>query len=125
MKALAPSERLNALLNANWKLPSTKVSLDRLLSNPKEQDFWQADHIVPVAEGGGGCGLDNLRTLCTPCHAAETAGLRSRRKGLPALSQGSDDFGSGSQMDIISAFSNAKQSKNENKKRSKRRRPAD
>mmetsp|Transcript_10438 Transcript_10438/g.21657 ORF Transcript_10438/g.21657 Transcript_10438/m.21657 type:complete len:1175 (+) Transcript_10438:84-3608(+) len=122
VKALAPSERLNALLNANWKLPSTKISLDRLLASPKEQDFWQADHIVPVAEGGGGCGLDNLRTLCTPCHAAETASLRFRRKGLPALSQGSNDVGSGSQMDIMSAFSNAKNAK---KKRTKRRRPPD
>ena len=40
--------------------------------------FWQADHIVPVAEGGGECGLDNIRTLCRRCHVAETAALRSR-----------------------------------------------
>jgi len=41
-------------------------------------DLWQADHIVPVAEGGGECGIDNLRTLCTACHRAETAALRKR-----------------------------------------------
>lgn len=41
-------------------------------------DLWQADHIVPVAEGGGECGLDNLRTLCSPCHKAATAALRKR-----------------------------------------------
>lgn len=40
--------------------------------------FWQSDHINPVAEGGGSCGLDNLRTLCTPCHAVETARLSAR-----------------------------------------------
>jgi hypothetical protein len=40
--------------------------------------FWQSDHINPVAEGGGSCGLDNLRTLCTPCHAVETARLAAR-----------------------------------------------
>jgi 5-methylcytosine-specific restriction endonuclease McrA len=40
--------------------------------------LWQADHIVPVAEGGGECGLDNLRTLCTPCHKAAIAALRKR-----------------------------------------------
>jgi len=40
--------------------------------------IWQADHIVPVAEGGGACGLDNLRTLCWRCHGRETGRLRRR-----------------------------------------------
>jgi 5-methylcytosine-specific restriction endonuclease McrA len=40
--------------------------------------LWQADHIVPVVEGGGACGLENLRTLCTPCHKEETRTLRRR-----------------------------------------------
>lgn len=44
--------------------------------------FWQADHIVPVCEGGGEARLDNLRTLCTPCHKAETAKLATRRAEL-------------------------------------------
>lgn len=42
------------------------------------QSFWHADHIVPVIEGGGLCGLDNYRTLCLKCHRAETAALRKR-----------------------------------------------
>jgi len=66
--ALEPAERLNALCNANWKLPKSAKALDRLLQNPKEGDFWQADHILAVAEGGGSCGIENLRTLCVPCH---------------------------------------------------------
>lgn len=41
---------------------------------------WQADHIVPVVEGGGLCGLENLRTLCTGCHKTVTAELRTRLK---------------------------------------------
>lgn len=41
-------------------------------------DWWDADHILPVIEGGGECGLDNLRTLCIPCHKKETAALRKR-----------------------------------------------
>jgi 5-methylcytosine-specific restriction endonuclease McrA len=41
--------------------------------------MWETDHIVPVVEGGGGCGLDNLRTLCVPCHKLETALLAKRR----------------------------------------------
>ena len=35
-------------------------------------ELWQADHITPVAEGGGLCGLDNMRTLCVLCHADAT-----------------------------------------------------
>jgi len=44
-----------------------------------KHSLWQADHITPVVEGGGGCGLDNLRTLCTRCHHAETSALAKRR----------------------------------------------
>lgn len=41
--------------------------------------LWEMDHIVPVVEGGGDCGLDNLRTLCWRCHRSETAALAGRR----------------------------------------------
>lgn len=40
--------------------------------------FWEADHIVPVSEGGGECGLENYRTLCIPCHKAATKELKQR-----------------------------------------------
>lgn len=39
----------------------------------------EIDHIIPVIEGGGCCGLENLRTLCRTCHIAETAALARRR----------------------------------------------
>jgi len=42
------------------------------------RSFWEMDHIVPVVEGGGGCSLDNLRTLCRPCHVRVTRELRAR-----------------------------------------------
>ncbi len=42
------------------------------------RSLWDADHITPVAEGGGQCDLDNLRTLCLLCHREETARLRLR-----------------------------------------------
>jgi 5-methylcytosine-specific restriction endonuclease McrA len=41
--------------------------------------LWEMDHIVPVIEGGGSCGLENLRTLCVACHRKETAALAARR----------------------------------------------
>lgn len=41
--------------------------------------LWDADHIVPVVEGGGECDLENIRTLCIRCHREVTADLRRRR----------------------------------------------
>src|SRR5260221_262326 len=40
---------------------------------------WDADHILPVVEGGGECDLGNLRTLCLLCHREQTLALRRRR----------------------------------------------
>jgi 5-methylcytosine-specific restriction endonuclease McrA len=42
------------------------------------KSLWDADHLLPVAEGGGECDLSNLRTLCLKCHRARTAELRQR-----------------------------------------------
>jgi len=42
------------------------------------RSLWDADHLVPVAEGGGECALDNMRTLCLKCHRRATAELRRR-----------------------------------------------
>jgi hypothetical protein len=46
----------------------------------RRKTLWDADHIVPVAEGGGECDLANMRTLCLPCHRRATAELRARLK---------------------------------------------
>lgn len=43
-------------------------------------DLWDADHILPVIEGGGECDLDNLRTLCIPCHKKVTRDMHHRHK---------------------------------------------
>lgn len=49
--------------------------------------FWHVDHVRPVWEGGGLCDIDNLRTLCTPCHAAVTARQASKRAQARRLSK--------------------------------------
>ena len=51
--------------------------------------LWDADHIVPVSEGGGECDLANVRTLCLKCHRAATAELRKRRSANAAAASGS------------------------------------
>lgn len=51
-----------------------------LRSVTARRSLWDADHILPVAEGGGECDLDNLRTLCLMCHREATADLRRRMR---------------------------------------------
>ncbi len=65
-----------AELLAKWGLPALK-----------RKSLWDADHIVPVVEGGGECDLDNIRTLCVHCHRVVTAALRER------LRRGRDEAG--------------------------------
>jgi hypothetical protein len=47
------------------------------------QPRWEADHIVPVADGGGECGLDNYRLLCRTCHVSITLSWRAARRRQP------------------------------------------
>lgn len=51
------------------------------LSRISRTSLWDADHIVPVVEGGGECDLSNLRTLCLRCHRDVTRELRRRLAG--------------------------------------------
>lgn len=61
-------------------LPAARrADLAKRLDIPRRREsFWDADHILPVVEGGGECDLSNLRTLCLWCHGDETARLRRR-----------------------------------------------
>jgi len=43
----------------------------------RRKSWWEADHILAVVEGGDSS-LDNIRTLCIPCHRFATAVLRKR-----------------------------------------------
>jgi len=54
-----------AAVKAGWPLDASR-------------DWWEADHIIPHSEGGD-CILSNMRTLCVPCHKAETAKLAARK----------------------------------------------
>lgn len=51
------------------------------LRGRSRKSLWDADHILPVIEGGGECDLENLRTLCLRCHREATILLRLRIKG--------------------------------------------
>ena len=59
---LKGKEREQFLINNN-------ISLKRKIWKRKYGGgLWDADHIISVKDGGGECGLENLRTLCIPCH---------------------------------------------------------
>jgi 5-methylcytosine-specific restriction endonuclease McrA len=48
------------------------------LREGSRKSLWDADHVIPVAEGGGQCDLSNMRTLCLMCHLTVTSALRER-----------------------------------------------
>ena len=64
----------NKLLQLVPDLSKSKTVLDAMANQEpcREGDFWQACHILDVRDGGGGCDVTNMRTLCVLCHRAET-----------------------------------------------------
>lgn len=60
----------------NWQAEIVRLAIPK---SRAYKSLWDADHIVPVCEGGGESGLENFRTLCIWCHKAETKALRQRR----------------------------------------------
>ena len=69
LKRLRGIGRLKAL--ADWGLRS---------GSGVRKSLWDADHILPVVEGGGECDLENIRTLCLKCHRLATAQLLEKRR---------------------------------------------
>lgn len=57
-----------------------RLARDRRMGVPVTDHLWEMDHVHPVAEGGGGCGLENLQTLCVWCHREKTAEQAKRAK---------------------------------------------
>ena len=61
------------------RMRELKRMLDAGLVHRRRKSWWEADHILPVVEGGDS-NLDNLRTLCIPCHRGLTRALAARRR---------------------------------------------
>jgi 5-methylcytosine-specific restriction protein A len=71
------------LKRSRGKARTAGLSFFGMKSITSRRSLWDADHILPVAEGGGQCDLDNIRTLCVPCHREVTAQLRQRLRLRP------------------------------------------
>ncbi len=79
-RSLKPARRL-----ARWLRARGYVVPELWFARPLV--LWHADHIVPLAEGGTNA-LANIRTLCVPCHKAETAALARRLAEARRLAAG-------------------------------------
>jgi hypothetical protein len=74
-------ERRARYFELERRLKEFGVSTQRWFSRTSyNRGIWDADHIVPVVEGGGECSLDNYRTLCLGCHKRVTRQLKERMK---------------------------------------------
>lgn len=62
----------DSLLQPGWTTVGVKRALLYLRDWLARRSFWDADHITEVREGGFGCDLNNLQTLCRRCHNAKT-----------------------------------------------------
>ena len=84
-------ERLQMLMSSKYPVNNRSR---KMLTDPKEGDFWEADHIVPVEMGGGETSLDNFQTLCTPCHAEKTRAQaeESKKRKREAAAEGTADL---------------------------------
>lgn len=58
-----------------------------------ERFFGEVDHTIPIIEGGHPFDQENLRTICTPCHKAETKALAARRADARKAARETDDPG--------------------------------
>ena len=66
--------------------------------------LWEMDHIVPVEHGGGGCGLDNLQTLCLRCHKAKTAEQARQRAAARAAEREAAEVAAGPAVTQLGLF---------------------
>jgi 5-methylcytosine-specific restriction endonuclease McrA len=77
----------NFLRKLEWR--ARRRYCDRIgipYARARKRSLWDADHIKAVVEGGGECDLDNLRTVCIPCHRLVTAKLMTRRRAAQGTS---------------------------------------
>ena len=69
---------IDALPVEDWQKARLRAQQMREATGVSNPPFWHSDHILAVSEGGGACGIENLRSLCHRCHLRVTAEQRKR-----------------------------------------------
>lgn len=83
------NERLRGLVGGNtrqlelrargrWHRMFQRLGVPVLSFHRLARSLWDADHTVPLVEGGANT-VENMRTLCLPCHKRQTRALAGRR----------------------------------------------
>ena len=77
-KQTGRTETTNFYRSTAWrKLRAIKISMNPFCELCEKKGIVKAakevDHIKPIRQGGAPLSLDNLQSLCTPCHAAKSA----------------------------------------------------
>ncbi|KAL7704882.1 SNF2/RAD54 related DNA helicase [Lotmaria passim] len=70
--ATGRKSRLKVIQTLHPHLLQFPALCERVVAHPEPGNVWQADHVTPVASGGGEALLDNVQTLCILCHALKT-----------------------------------------------------
>ncbi len=71
---------IEAKTGKNYMLVWRDLAKQHGMPDPS-RTWWEADHIVAIAEGGGLGGLETYQTLCYKCHQQKTIDMRHRLKG--------------------------------------------
>lgn len=61
------------------RMREIRALIERGVIHRRRKSWWEADHILAVVEGGDSS-LDNIRTLCIPCHRGVTRALAVKRR---------------------------------------------
>jgi 5-methylcytosine-specific restriction protein A len=77
LSVLSLSDPTRDLLLLQNNINKTRVRKIKLRKNGG--GLWDADHIVCVKDGGGECGLENIRTLCIKCHKLKTFAVSPKK----------------------------------------------
>ncbi|CAM9985358.1 unnamed protein product, partial [Hapterophycus canaliculatus] len=85
-------KRRDILLEADRRFGAERnvVLRERLVRQPREGNAWNADHVTAVYQGGGECGVDNLRTLCVLCHSEVTREQTAERAAARRIAREND-----------------------------------
>ena len=77
--SFTPSDSPNRLTQTDGQIQQDLLAFYRSLGfAPYFRSMWEADHQIPRVRGGSN-ELNNLRTLCQPCHKQLTAELAAQR----------------------------------------------